>query len=269
MEFTLAETNLIKILEQPGDKNSATFVIEPLLPGYGTTLGNSLRRVLLSSLPGAAPVAVKIEGADHEFSTIAGVKEDIIEIILNIKKIRLQCHSNEPVVLKLNKKGAGEVTASDFEKNPQVTIVDPNHHLATLNNKGRLNMEIIVELGRGYQPIELRREQKMPLGTIALDAIFTPIRKINYRVENTRVGGMTNFDKLIFEITTDGTITPSESFKTASKILSEHFGLVFDLIPEAQPAKKASVAPAKKAPKKKTAKAKSLKPTKSVKPKKK
>lgn len=224
----LQDTDLLKIdyTKKDKEKFSGKFTLEPLSPGFGLTIGHALRRVLLSSLPGAAINTVKIEGATHEFSTIPGVKEDVVDLILNLKSIRLKLDDEENAVIKLEKKGPGIVTAGDFQKNSSVTIIDKDHYIATLGKNAKLSIEATVKKGRGYEPIEKRKDEKMPLGTIAVDSIYTPVKKINYDVENTRVGGMTNYDKVILDITTDGTITPEEAFKTANQILLEHFNLI-------------------------------------------
>lgn len=226
--FTLPETGLIKAGYTSSQDNMTTFIVEPLLPGYGMTIGNALRRVLLSSLAGAAVTAVKIDGATHEFSTLKGVKEDMVDLILNLKTLKVQLHGDEPTLVKLNKKGPGEVKVQDFGKNSQVVFTDPNYVIAHLDNSGSLNLEITVEKGRGYLPTERRKDEKSPLGTIAVDAIFTPIKRVHYEVENTRVGGMTNYDKLIIDITTDGTIDPQEAMDTAINIILDHFSYVKD-----------------------------------------
>lgn len=222
----LPEIELMKIHSINEEKDSASFVIEPLLPGYGMTLGNALRRVLFSSLSGSALTSVKIEGVDHEFSTISGVKEDVVDIILNLKSLRVKSFSDEQVTLKLSKKGPGPVKAKDFAKNSQVEIVDPNFIIATLDKNGKISMEVTVEKGRGYVPTEQRKEEKLPIGTIALDSIFSPIKKVRYQVDNTRVGGMTNYDKLTIDITTDGSISPRESLEKATNIILEHFTII-------------------------------------------
>lgn len=226
----LSDTDLLKVSYLKGkDQSSGSFVLEPLSPGYGYTIGHSLRRVLLSSLEGAAISSVKIDGATHEFSTIAGVKEDIVDIVLNLKSLRLRLDGNEPTVLKIEKKGPGIVTAKDFDKNSLVTIVDPEHMIATLDKNAKFSMEVTVKKGRGYEPVEQRKEEKLPLGSIAIDSVFTPIKKINYEVENTRVEGMTNYDKLTLDITTDGSISPEEAFKSATQIIVEHFSLIGEM----------------------------------------
>ena len=248
MDYILPETNLIQIktMEKLGD--SGLFVIEPLSPGYGVTLGNSLRRVLLSSLAGAAITAVKIDGVTHEFSTLPGVREDIVEVILNLKMLRFKMESAEPVTLKLAAKGPKEVKASDFSSNSACEIINQDAYVATLSKGGKLNVEVTVQKGRGYLPVEKRRDEKMPLGTIAVDSIFTPVKKIHYEVENTRVGGQTDFDKLTIDITTDGTVDPEIALKTAAGILVEHFDLIGKAFEEAKPLKKEKKEPSAKKP---------------------
>jgi len=210
-----------KILNQEG--NVATFAIEPLYPGYGMTLGNSLRRVILSSLPGSAVTAVKIDGVSHEFSTIPEVKEDIIEILLNLKGLCVKLHTDEEY-LTLSASGGGEVKAKDIKANPNVEISNPDLHIATLDNKqAKLDMEIKVERGRGFVPVEKREGEKLGIGMIAIDALYAPIKKVRYSVEQMRVGQMTDLDRLIIEIETDGTITPAEAVEQASEILVDHF----------------------------------------------
>lgn len=258
MDYILPETNLIQIKTMEKLGNTGLFVIEPLSSGYGVTVGNSLRRVLLSSLEGAAITAVKIEGTTHEFSTIPAVREDAVEIILNLKTLRFRMTGNEPVTLKLAVKGPKEVKASDFGANAACEIVNQAAYLATIGKTGKLNLEVVVERGRGYIPVEKRRDEKLPLGTITVDSIFTPVKKVHYEVENTRVGGQTDFDKLTIEIATDGSVDPEIALKTAAGILVEHFELVQKAFEE--PAKvlkketKAAKTPAKKTVKKKTKK---------------
>lgn len=213
-----------KIIEKKD--NLAIFEIEALWPGYGVTIGNSLRRVLLSSLPGAAITQVKIKGVQHEFSTIPGVLEDVITILLNLKQLRFKLYTEEPQKAKLSVKGEKTVTGSDFDLPTQVELVNKNAHLATLTDKkAELEMEILIERGLGYEPVERRKKGKLEIGTIALDAIFTPVRKVSYRVENMRVGERTDFDRLFLELETDGTITPEEALRQASEILIKHFSL--------------------------------------------
>lgn len=207
--------------------NKYKVIMEPLYPGFGVTLGNSLRRILLSSLPGAAVTAVKIKGVDHEFSTIPNVKEDVIEIILNLKQLRTKVHSDQPVKMELKIKGEKVVTAADFKKNADVEIVNPNLHIATLDNKvADFEMEIIIQAGRGYVPVEQREHEKLDIGMIAVDAIYTPIRMVNYEINNVRVGQITNYDELILTLETDGTIDGRDAIDQAAQILLNHFALV-------------------------------------------
>lgn len=204
--------------------NEATLTIEPLHHGYGTTVGNALRRVLLSSLPGAAVTAMKIKGVQHEFSTVPGVKEDVLDIMLNLKKLRMKVHSDEPVILKLIASKAGQVTASMIEPNADVEIANPDLAFATVTEDGAgLDMEITVAKGRGYVPTEEREHATSEIGIIAIDALFSPVVNVGFRVENTRVGEITNYDKLIMSITTDGSITPQDAVEQSTKILLNHF----------------------------------------------
>lgn len=217
------------------------FVIAPLEQGYGQTLGNSLRRVLLASLPGAAITSVKIEGVRHQLSTLSGLKEDIVELILNIKKIRLIIEGNESVTLALSKKGPGEVVAGDIDVPAGVTIVNPDLVLGTLaDKKASLDMELIAEGGYGYVPAEERHSDE--IGKIPVDALFSPVTRVNYRVEATRVGRMTNLDHLVMEIWTDGTIAPFDALKTSAKILVSYFLQVYE--PKAKVDESVAVTPA-------------------------
>lgn len=204
-------------------------VLEPMHPGYGVTVGNALRRVLLSSMPGAAVTAVKIRFADHEFSTVPNVKEDVVQIILNLKQLRLKCFSSEPVKLSLKVKGERSVTAADIASNDQVEIMNKDLHIATLDNKNaEFDMELTVEQGRGYVPVEAREADRTELGTLAVDAIYTPVRSVFFDVSNVRIGQITNFDKLSLTIETDGTITGGEAVDTAAHILVDHFNMLFN-----------------------------------------
>ncbi len=222
-------------VQEGGKPNQGIIEISPCYFGYGTTLGNALRRVLLSSLPGAAVTAVKIKGVQHEFSTIKHVAEDTLEILLNFKRLRLKIFSDsdEPIRLHLKVKGKKEVKAGDIEKNSEVEIVNPDLHLATITDKdGELDVEIFVEKGRGYLSIEEQRKRNKnnaEIGVITLDAIFSPIKKVGYKVENVRVGEITDYDKLILNIETDGTMTPVEAVEQASQILIDYFSLLTDL----------------------------------------
>lgn len=216
--------NSIEVQPVDGESNRAQIIVKPCSPGYGTTIGNALRRVLLSSLPGAAVTSVKIKGVDHEFSTIDNVKEDVVEIILNLKTLRFVVHSDEPVELELSVSGEKVVTAADFSENSQVEVVNTDQVIATLTDaSAELSMKVTVEKGRGYVPVEERETEGMEVGAIAVDAVFTPIRNVNYKTEHVRVGQMTNFDKLVLDITTDGTMTPQDAFESAADILVEQF----------------------------------------------
>jgi len=216
-----------KIIEKKG--NRAIFEIEALYPGYGVTVGNTLRRVLLSSLSGAAITQMKIKGIQHEFSTIPGVLEDVISIILNLKQLRFKVFAGEPQKAQLKVKGEKEVRAADFDLPAQVELVNKDAYLATLTDKkAELEMEIQIEKGLGYEPAERRKKEKLEIGTISLDAIFTPIKKVSFRVETMRVGERTDFARLFLEVETDGTITPEEAFFQASEVLVKHFSLFRD-----------------------------------------
>jgi len=216
-----------KIIEKKGNK--AIFEIEALYPGYGTTLGNSLRRVLLSSLSGAAVTQMKIKGVSHEFSTIPGVLEDVVLIMMNLKQLRFKVFSKEPQKANLKIKGEKEVRGFDFKIPSQVELINKNCHIATLTSKSaELDMEIQIEKGLGYSPIETRKKEKLEIGAIPVDAIFTPVKRVSYRVENMRVGERTDFERLHFEIETDGVFSPEEALFKASEILVNHFSLVSD-----------------------------------------
>ena len=210
------------------------FVVEPLERGFGITLGNSLRRVLLSSLPGVAVSSVKIDGVLHEFSTIPGVREDVTEIVLNLKDLCIKMHGTGPKKLIVDAAGACEVTAGDMIVDSDIEVVNPQLHLATLDEGARLYMEIILESGRGYVPADRNKRPDMPIGQIAVDSIFTPIRKVNFTVEDTRIGQITDYDKLNLEVWTDGTIKPDEAVSLAAKILTEHLALFINLTEHVQ-----------------------------------
>lgn len=205
------------------------FVVEPLERGYGITLGNSLRRILLSSLPGAAVTSVKIDGVLHEFSTVPGVREDVTDIILNLKNLCLKHYTDEEKVLRIEAEGEGPVTARDIIADSDIEILNPDLVIATLTANARLNMEITVAKGRGYVPAERNKKGEHVIGVIPVDSIFTPVRKVNYQVENTRVGQITDYDKLTLEVWTDGSIRPDEATSLAAKILSEHLRLFIGL----------------------------------------
>lgn len=216
-----------KIYFTKDEDNKSELVIEPLYPGYGVTIGNALRRVLLSSLPGAAVTAVKIKGVDHEFSTIPAVTEDVVDVLLNLKQLRLRLHAEEPVTLTLKVKGQRQATAADIRADARVEIINSDLVLATLDGKtAELEMDIVVEQGRGYVPVEQRESEKLEIGMIAVDAIFTPVRNVNFEVQNVRVGQITNYDKLTITMETDGTISGREALDIASQILVDHFSLL-------------------------------------------
>lgn len=235
MEFTIKETEMVKV-DQENDKvnpHAATFNIEPLLPGHGVTLGNSLRRVLIGSLSGTAITNISINEVNHEFSTIKGMREDVLELILNLKGLCFRLPEKVNVAeLKLVKKGPGEITGQDFQINSECTVVNPDCFLATLDKTGQISLTITVERGRGYISAEQQKKSSLPLGTIVVDSSFTPVHKVDFKVEQTRVGGITNFDKLTIIVATNGTITPQQAVKSAAKILTEHFQLIDEMIEE-------------------------------------
>lgn len=205
-------------------EREATFIIHPYHPGYGPTVGNALRRVLLSSLPGAAITHMKVEGASHEFTALEGVKEDLVSIILNLKQVRLTSRSEQPVEIKLSVKGTKVVTAGDFRTPPEVTIANPDLTIATLTDKkATFTLICTVEQGRGYVPSEAREREVRDIGTVAIDAIFTPVQRVSFRIENVRVGQATDYHKLFMTIATDGTIKPQEALSAAASILRDHF----------------------------------------------
>lgn len=207
--------------------NHAQITIEPCYPGYGFTMGNALRRVLLSSLPGSAVTAIKVIGVDHEFSSLPGVKEDIVDLLLNIKQLRVKVHATDPVKVILKATGEKEVTAADITPNSDVEILNTDLHLATLTDKkASLEIEFTCEQGRGYVTVESRDSKKLDIGTIAIDALFSPIRRVGYSVENVRVGQMTNYEKVTLDVETDGSVTPLESVQQAARVLIEHFNVI-------------------------------------------
>ncbi len=219
----------IEIESLSEDGKNGRFVVEPLESGYGITIGNSLRRVLLSSLPGAAVSFVNIRGVEHEFATIPGVLEDVPEIILNIKEIILKSHIDEPVHLTIEKSGEGELLAGDIQTGIDVEIVNPGHHIASLNEDANVYMDLTVERGRGYEPSELKKDQVSQIGVIPIDSNYTPVKKVNWKVENTRVGQRTDYDRLILDVETDGSMPADEAVSLAAKILTEHLQLFIGL----------------------------------------
>jgi DNA-directed RNA polymerase subunit alpha len=219
----------IECIEMSDDYSFGKFVVEPLERGYGTTLGNSLRRILLSSLPGVAVTSIKIDGVLHEFSTVPGVAEDVTEIILNIKQLALKMHGDNNKIIKIDVQGEKEITAGDIICDADIEIINPDLHIATLGEGHRFYMEMTVEKGRGYQTSEKNKQPGQPIGIIPVDSIFTPVKKVNYIIENTRVGQVTDFDKLVLEVWTNGTIKPDEAISFGAKILSEHLKLFITL----------------------------------------
>ncbi len=217
----------IEIQEKTG--NYGRFIVEPLERGYGITLGNSLRRILLSSLPGSAVTSIKIEGVLHEFSTIPGVVEDVTDIVLNIKQLLVISHADEPVIGRIQKEGPGEISARDITIGPEVDILNPDLVIATLEDDGKLNLEMRIERGRGYVSAERNKRANMPIAEIAIDSIFTPVTRVNFAVENTRVGHVTDYDRLILEVWTNNSIEPDDAVSIAAKIMSEHLRLFINL----------------------------------------
>ena len=219
----------IECIETQADPSYGKFIIEPLERGYGTTLGNSLRRVLLSSLPGSACTSIKIAGVQHEFSTIPGVKEDVTEIVLNIKRLLAKLHCEEPKTVYIDAAGPCEITAGDIKADGEVEILNPELHIATLGPDATLNMEINLSHGRGYVRADHNKTPNMPIGVIPVDSIYTPVTKVNYTVENTRVGNMTDYDKLTLEVWTNRIITARDAVSLGAKILTDHLALFTDL----------------------------------------
>ncbi|MBZ4688531.1 MAG: DNA-directed polymerase subunit alpha [Clostridia bacterium] len=222
----------IEIVEKSKDNTYGKFMVEPLERGYGITLGNALRRILLSSLPGAAITSVKIEGVLHEFSSIPGVVEDTTDIILNLKSLSLKLFCDEPKTIRIEAEGEGLVTAADIIADSDVQILNPDHVIANLDTNGKLEMEMVVEKGRGYVPAEKNKKEENVIGIIPVDALFSPVLKVNYAVEDTRVGQVTDYDRLTLEVWTDGSITPDEALSSSAKILDDHLKLFIGLTEE-------------------------------------
>ena len=219
----------IKCLEADDANNYAKFVCEPLERGYGITIGNSLRRILLSSLPGSAITSVKIEGVLHEFTTVPNVVEDVPEIIINLKNVRLKLDKNEQKTLRINFNGAGEVTAGDIETDGTVEVLNPDLHIATVSEGGHLVIDMTAEMGRGYNTAEKNKKPEQAIGVLPIDSIYTPVKKVNYSVENTRVGQMVDYDKLTIEVWTDGSLKPYEALSIAAKVMTGYLELFIDL----------------------------------------
>ncbi len=249
----MSSTVSIKTVSE--EMTNGVFEVEGLYAGYGQTLGNALRRALLSSLPGAAVTYVKIKNAPHEFTTLSGVKEDVVEMTLNLKRLRFRMFIDEPQTLLLKAKGEGVVTGRDLKPNSQVEIVNPGEPLATLTDKSaELEMEITVERGMGYSPVESRKTEKLTVGLIGVDALFSPVTRVNYTVENMRVGDRTDYNRLRLEIETDGTISPSAALHKTASALKDHFEKIFAM--EVKEFEIPAVGEAKEKPRKKAAKAK-------------
>ncbi|ADU28440.1 DNA-directed RNA polymerase subunit alpha [Evansella cellulosilytica] len=224
----------IEAVEVSEDGSYGKFVVEPLERGYGTTLGNSLRRILLSSLPGSAVTSVQFDGVLHEFSTIEGVVEDITSIILNLKKLALKIYSDEEKTLEIEATGEGVVTAADFMHDSDVEVLNPDLHIATLSKGAQFHMKVAANRGRGYVPAEGNKSEELPIGVIPVDSIYTPVARVNYQVENTRVGQITNYDKLTLDVWTDGSTRPEEAVSLGAKILTEHLNIFVGLTDQAQ-----------------------------------
>lgn len=231
----------VKVVKKEGNK--AVFEIGPLMPGYGATVANPLRRVLLSSLEGSAINSIKIKGVEHEFGAITGVQEDVIEIILNLKKLRFRCFSNDPVTVRLIAKGENKVTGNDIQLTSDVELINTDQHICTLTDKkAEIDMELTVQKGRGYVSVEMRQKEKLPIGVIAIDAAYSPVRLVNFNIEDIRVGQRIDFNKVTIEVETDGAIQPEQAMKEAATILADHFTLVAQIavpVTEAKPVKKA------------------------------
>ncbi|MDM5335510.1 DNA-directed RNA polymerase subunit alpha [Ureibacillus composti] len=226
----------IETVEISEDSKYGKFVVEPLERGYGNTLGNSLRRILLSSLPGAAVTSIQIDGVLHEFSTVEGVVEDVASIILNIKKLALKIYADEEKVIEIDVKGDGIVTAADITHDSDVEILNPDLYIATIAKNGHLRMRMYARRGRGYTPADQNKREDLPIGVIPIDSIYTPVSRVNFQVENTRVGQKSDFDKLSLDVWTDGSIGPKEAISLGAKILTEHLNIFVGLTDEAQTA---------------------------------
>ena len=245
----------VKAVKVKEDEKVGVFDIEGLYRGYGMTVGNALRRVLFSSLPGAAITRFKVKGVGHEFTTIPGIMEDVLEIGLNLKQVRFRFYADEPQILTLKVKGERKVTAGDVKGNTQVEIQNPDLHIATITTKtGELEMELTVEKGLGYEPVEVRKKERLPIGMIAIDSVFSPVTNVNFRIENMRVGERTDYNKVRLTLETDGTISPSSALHKAVNILADHFKKIGEIkVDEFSPktAAKTAAAPKRAVPKKK------------------
>lgn len=231
----LIRPKVLEVEKESLTPNYGRFSCEPLERGFGTTLGNSLRRILLSSLQGAAITAIKIDGALHEFQTIPDVVEDVTDIVLNLKEVLLRMHDPRPRTLRLDKEGAGPVKAGDITATDGVEVLNPNHHIATLSHGGKLHMELMVQMGRGYVSADRNKAPNMSLGTIPIDSIFSPIKKVNYTVTNARVGQQTDYDKLIIEVWTNGAVSPEDAVAYAAKILKDQLSIFINFEEMSEP----------------------------------
>ena len=236
----LIKPETIEVDEKSLSATYGKFVGEPFERGFGQTIGNSLRRILLSSLRGAAITSVQIDGALHEFSTIQGATEDVTDIILNLKEVRLKLHGSEREVIRIESGGPGDVLAGDIVRGPQVEILNPDHHIASLSKEGRLNAVMVVRMGQGYVPAERNREEDQPVDTIFMDAVFSPIRKVNFTVTNARVGQRTDYDRLVMEVWTDGSETPEDALGYAAQILQDQVAIFIDSREAPKPAESES-----------------------------
>ena len=226
----------LKRVEISENTKFGKFVVEPLERGYGNTLGNSLRRILLSSLPGAAVTSIQIDGVLHEFSTIEGVVEDVASIIMNVKKLALKIYSDEEKVIEIDVKGEGTITAADITHDSDVEILNPELYIATIGKNGHFRMRMYAGRGRGYTPADQNKREDLPIGVIPIDSIYTPVSRVNFQVENTRVGQLSNYDKLTLDVWTDGSIGPKEAISLGAKILTEHLNIFVGMTDEAQTA---------------------------------
>lgn len=219
----MEQIGLPKIIEEKIGQSHSRFIIEPLYPGYGATIGNALRRVLLSSITGAAATSFKIDGVSHEFTAIPHAKEDVVEVMMNLKEINFKSFSDEPVILELTKKGPASVMAADFKANSQVEIVNPDALIITLDNKASFDMEVTIEKDRGFRPVNIGLAERGEIGRINIDALFSPVKRVSLKIEDTRVGQMTNYDKLTLDVVTNGVIEPIDAVKEASSVLVDHY----------------------------------------------
>lgn len=224
----MEKIGLPQIKEEKTGSNISRFTIEPLFPGYGATIGNALRRALLSSIRGAAATSFKIDGVSHEFTSIPHAKEDAIELMMNLKSVNFKSFSDEPVVVEISKKGPGQVTAADFRANSNIEVLNPEQHLITLDSKADFNMEVTIEKGRGFEEIDFEKKNKSDIGQIVVDANYSPVKRVVMEVGDTRVGQMTNYDSLVLEVTTNGSILPVEAMKEAGKVLVEHYQAIIN-----------------------------------------